>query len=227
MSSLDTLESKREASLAILAEVLERIENGIVAVAWTGGKDSTVALRLWMELMRERGGGMPVALSIDTGLKFPETIAFRQAMAQEWGVRVIEVGPEPRASAPVSEDRMECCRRLKIEPLCKAIVEHDIGALITGIRRDEHPSRMDRTVFEQRSNPEYLQVSPLLDWTEMDIWSYIAGRDLPYCQLYDRGYRSLGCVPCTVLSGSDLDERSGRDEQKERCLTALHHLGYF
>ena len=168
-----------------------------------------------------------MALSIDTGLKFPETIAFRRAMAQAWGVDVIETGPVPKACAPVSEDRMECCRLLKIEPLRKAIAENGIGVLVNGVRRDEHPSRKDRAAFEQRSNPDYLQVSPLLDWTEMDIWSYIAGRGLPYCPLYDRGYRSLGCVPCTVPAGLGSDERSGRDERKESCLSTLHDLGYF
>ncbi len=227
MSSLQTLEAKREFSLATLAEALERVGNGVAAVAWTGGKDSTVALRLWMEILRERGAEKPVALSIDTGLKFPETISFRKAMAREWGVRVIEAGPAFRAAAPVSEDRLECCRLLKIEPLRAAIAENGISVLITGIRRDEHPSRGDREAFEKRCDPDYLQVSPLIEWTEMDIWSHIAGRGLPYCPLYDKGYRSLGCMPCTVLSGPGSDERAGRDDQKERCLSELHHLGYF
>lgn len=225
--SVESLESKRDASLAVLGDALERADNGLIAVAWTGGKDSTVALHLWMELLRQHSGVPPLALTIDTGLKFPEAMAFRQSMAKTWGVEVMEIGPEPRAGAPVSEDRMECCRLLKIEPLRKAIVQIGISVLITGIRRDEHPSRQDRLVFEQRSDPDYLQVSPLLDWTEMDIWSYIAGRGLPYCELYDLGYRSLGCMPCTILSGSSSGERSGRDERKESCLSTLHHLGYF
>ncbi|EGJ51265.1 phosphoadenosine phosphosulfate reductase family protein [Desulfocurvibacter africanus] len=222
-----SLEAKFEASLEILNEALERAGNGLIAVAWTGGKDSTVALNLWMEILHKRERGTPLALSIDTGLKFPETVAFRQAMAQAWQVEVIEVGPEPKAKAPISEDRVECCRLLKIEPLRKAIIERGISVLINGVRRDEHPSRKDRIAFEQRCDPDYLQVSPLLDWTEMDIWSYIAGRGLPYCQLYDLGYRSLGCVPCTVLAGPGSAERSGRDERKESCLSTLHDLGYF
>lgn len=227
MSSIYTLEDKLGFSMALLAEALERAGDGLSVVAWTGGKDSSVALRLWMELLRERDAGMPVALSIDTGLKFPEVISFRHAMAREWGVRVIEAGPEPRATAPVSEDRLECCRLLKIEPLRAAVAANGIKMLVTGIRRDEHPSRRDREAFESRRNPDYLQVSPLIEWTEMDIWSYIASRELPYCQLYDRGYRSLGCAPCTALPGPDRNERSGRDERKESCLTDLHHLGYF
>lgn len=225
--NIQSLEAKRDASLAVLGEALERAGNGLVAVAWTGGKDSTVALQLWMELLRQRGGMPPLALSIDTGLKFPETVAFRQSMAETWGVKVTEIGPEPKAVAPVCEDRLECCRQLKIEPLRRAIVEIGISVLITGIRRDEHPSRRERLAFEQRTDPDYLQVSPLLDWTEMDIWSYIAGRGLPYCGLYDLGYRSLGCVPCTVLPDPGSDERAGRDERKESCLSTLHHLGYF
>lgn len=227
MSDLHTLEAKLEFSRAILAEALDRAAGGLAAVAWTGGKDSTVALRLWMELLRERGAGAPVALSIDTGLKFPETISFRNAMALEWNIRIIEAGPKPRATAPVSEDRIECCRQLKIEPLRAAVAENGISVLITGIRRDEHPSRKEREAFERRHGPDYLQVSPLIEWTEMDIWSHIAGLGLPYCPLYDQGYRSLGCMPCTVLSGPGSDERSGRDDRKERCLSELHHLGYF
>lgn len=223
----DTLEAKLEASRAVLGQALAYAGNGTPAVAWTGGKDSSVALWLWLEILRERGQGPAIALCIDTGLKFPETIQFRQAMAEKWGVRVIEAGPAPKARAPVSADRLECCRRLKVEPLRKAIVENNISVLVTGIRRDEHASRQDRVALEQRAAPDYLQVSPLLDWTEMDIWSFIASRGLPYCQLYDQGYRSLGCMPCTVLPETGLDERTGRDRQKERCLAELHQLGYF
>ena len=76
-----------------------------------------------------------------------------------------------------------------------------------------------------------LEVNPILDWTEMDVWSHIAEAGLPYCSLYGQGYRSLGCMPCTVLptggTGAGEDERAGRDPDKEAQLGLLRDLGYF
>jgi phosphoadenosine phosphosulfate reductase len=70
-------------------------------------------------------------------------------------------------------------------------------------------------------------VNPILDWTELNIWAFITGENLPYCELYHEGYRSLGCVPCTRPASADADERAGRDPEKERQLEILKGLGYF
>ncbi len=203
------------------------------AVAWTGGKDSTVLLHLWKlylaELPEERRPEL-VALNIDTGCKFPEVIAFRDRLIEEWGLRCIVVRPEVALEGyPLAVDVTACCAALKIAPLARALAEHEVGVLFCGLRRDEHPGRAERKWLEEREQPHHWQCNPLLDWTELDVWAWIMDQGLPYCELYDQGYRSLGCRPCTAAPGSESGqgERGGRDQRKEAQLDALRSLGYF
>ena len=250
------LADKLARSRAVLAAVRQAFAPAQTAVAYTGGKDSGVALHLWREALAAAGSGSgydsgqlradsPLrAISIDTGCKFPQVTAFRDRLCTDWNVALTIARPRfgllgaDLAAYPVAVDKVSCCRDLKIAPLCQALADTDTQALLTGIRRDEHPSRQARQYAELRlaitdggdggpTCPEHWQVNPLLDWTELDIWAFITGEGLPYCELYHEGYRSLGCVPCTRPAGSDDSERAGRDPDKERQLETLKSLGYF
>jgi phosphoadenosine phosphosulfate reductase len=203
------------------------------ACAFTGGKDSTVALRLWLDALAGRDEtGAPLALSVDTGLKFPQVTAFRDRLCADWSVALTLARPQVDLAAyPVARDHVSCCRDLKIRPLGNALRETGVGLLITGLRRDEHPSRALRPYFEHREEtedmPAHWQANPVLDFTEMDVWAFLTGGGLPYCELYHEGYRSLGCMPCTRKAGAEGDERAGRAGEKERQLDVLKGLGYF
>jgi len=247
------LADKLARSRAVLAAVLADFAPARVAVAYTGGKDSGVALFLWREALSRAAAGPlkastavnainPLkAINIDTGCKFPQVLALRDRLCTDWGVALTIARPRPGLSGaglaayPVAQDKVSCCRDLKILPLCRALADTATQALLTGIRRDEHPSRAGRqyaefraaTVSAEGTCPEHWQVNPILDWTEMDIWALITGEGLPYCELYHEGYRSLGCVPCTKPAGADSDERAGRDPDKERQMETLKSLGYF
>ena len=245
------LTDKLARSSEVLAAVLADLAPARVAVAYTGGKDSGVALYLWKEALSRAAADPPQAssaanarsalnaISIDTGCKFPQVMALRDRICADWNVALTIARPRlPGADLstyPVAQDKVSCCRDLKILPLCRALAETATQALLTGIRRDEHPSRLARpyaelraaTVSAEGTCPEHWQVNPILDWTEMDIWALITGEGLPYCELYLEGYRSLGCVPCTKPAGSDADERAGRAPDKERQLETLKSLGYF
>ena len=222
-------------SRALLDAVLTRVDPARVAVAYTGGKDSGVVLHLWREALgRSAPGSLSAlqAISVDTGLKFPQVTAFRDRLCAEWGVALSIARPQVDLNAyPIAQDKVSCCRDLKILPLAAAIRETRALVLLAGLRRDEHPSRKERPYAELRPAtpdcPEHWQVNPILDWTEMDIWACITGEALPYCDLYHEGYRSLGCMPCTRPVGADADERAGRDPDKERQLEILKGLGYF
>jgi phosphoadenosine phosphosulfate reductase len=124
-------------------------------------------------------------------------------------------------------DKVACCRKLKIEPLQRAIRDLGVAVLLTGVRADEHTNRADRKWREERTEPAHTLAHPLLHWTEMDIWAFAMDQGLPYCELYDQGYRSLGCAPCTAKGDAFGQERAGRDQDKESRMAMLHSLGYF
>ncbi len=226
------LDMKVSHSAGLMSGMLEMYPPERIAVAWTGGKDSTVVLALWREVLKSKGKEaslvlVPQALSIDTGVKFSEVMSFRDRLAVKWGVDVKVIRPDVDITAyPVAEDHVKCCGDLKIKPLQKAIEEFEIDLLISGIRRDEHPSRAGRRYMEVRDEPDHTLLNPILEWTEMDIWSFITMYQIPHCELYDQGYRSLGCKPCTVLGGAG-NEREGRSAEKEKNLELLTSLGYF
>jgi phosphoadenosine phosphosulfate reductase len=221
-----TLEEKVRRAKDLLEETALEFGPESVAVAWTGGKDSTVLLHLWRQVMKAMGLTRVRALNLDTGVKFVEVMAFRDQMALSWDIDLTIARPAVDMDTfPVAQDKVACCAALKVEPLARAVNEMGVEALLTGIRRDEHPDR-DRPHCERREKPDCLMVHPLLEFTEVDVWAYIMQEQLPYCSLYTEGYRSLGCVPCTrkVPDGS---ERAGRDPDKESRLDALRSLGYF
>jgi len=230
------LTDKLDRSRAVLEAVLASTRPDCAAVAYTGGKDSGLALFLWREVLARARTGPLQAISIDTGCKFPQVNAFRDQLCMDWGVSLAIVRSGVDLSTyPVAQDKLACCRALKIEPLAAALRETGTTALLTGIRRDEHPSRAGRPYAElrpgpgERANacPPHWQIHPVLDWTEMDVWAFLTGQGLPYCELYHEGYRSLGCMPCTRTAAEDEHERAGRDPDKERQLEILKGLGYF
>lgn len=219
-----TLVEKTALAKDRMREVLERFGLG-TTVGWTGGKDSTVVLALWREVLREGAPGAPLtALNLDTGCKFPEVLAFRDQLARKWGVDVHIVRPAVELNRyPLAVDPVACCGDLKIRPLNAAIARLAIPALLTGVRADENPDRADRPWLEDHG--DHVRALPILEWTELDIWTFMVRENIPWCSLYDHGYRSLGCVPCTSRSGHG--ERSGRDSRKEERMGQLRSLGYF
>ena len=225
-----TLDEKIDLALSRIEELFREFGSGRVAVAWTGGKDSTVVLdlvRRHVAVEPELQGAVVRALNLDTGVKFPEVLAFRDQMAKEWGVALRVIAPDVAIEDyPVAGDPVTCCRELKIEPLKRAVAGLEIRALLSGVRADEHPDRAGRPWREERCDPDHVLAHPILEWSEMDVWSYHMQQGLPYCSLYDQGYRSLGCVPCTELPAGQ-EERSGRSRAKERSMEQLRSLGYF
>lgn len=225
-AAMATLESKIETTEALLLGLLKH-DPASIRVAWTGGKDSTVVLFLWKTVLEHHDLGPARAISLDTGCKFPEVMAFRDCMAGEWGVDLLVARPEvDLATYPLAVDKVACCLDLKVKPLQKAIGATETAFLLTGLRRDEHPDRAARRDLEPRHTPPHTMVNPILDWTETDIWAFHTMFDLAHCELYDRGYRSLGCRPCTE-KGNGVSERSGRSGEKEKNMAVLTSLGYF
>ena len=222
---LQSLEDKVKKSQAVLKEALERF-SGHIALAWTGGKDSTTTLHLLRELC---GGQVPIpVLNIDTSVKFKEIYEFRDRVAADWGLNlVIERNEEALKEIEIAADKGECCFRLKAEVIARSIVKYGWQALIVGMRWDEHPDRAQDEYFVQMETPPHYRVQPILHFSELDIWSYIKSRNVPFCSLYQRGFRSLGCEPCTKMGVPGKAERAGRDQNKEEIMKRLRAMGYF
>lgn len=209
----------------VLEEALHRFGNKI-AVAWTGGKDSTTTLHLIRSLC---GGRVPIpVLNIDTGAKFKEIYEFRDQLAREWQLNlIIERNEEAMQTIEIAKNKEECCLLLKARVIANSLEKYGWEALITGMRWDEQPERVQEEYFSPRENPPHVRVHPILPFNEGDIWNYIQDHQIPYCVLYRRGYRSLGCEPCTNLGLPAGAERAGRAQGKEEIMGRLRSLGYF
>jgi phosphoadenosine phosphosulfate reductase len=145
-------------------------------------------------------------VTIDTGVLFPETLSTWRAFEERFGVR-IEV-EEARGEWSAEN----CCGEAKVAALERALEGSD--AWITGIRREQSPSRADAEPIEFDERRGIWKFNPLVEWTEQDLWRRIHERDLPYHPLHDQGYASIGCAPCT-RPGSGRDGRWAGSEKTE------------
>jgi phosphoadenosine phosphosulfate reductase len=148
--------------------------------------------------------------TIDTGVLFPETLTAWKAFEDRFGVQV-EVLDARSPDEPWTAER--CCGAAKVDALERAL--SDVDAWITGIRREQAPTRAAAPKLERDERRGIWKLNPLADWTEKDVWRYIFKHDLPYHPLHDQGYASIGCAPCTRPGGG----REGRwaGEDKTEC----------
>jgi phosphoadenosine phosphosulfate reductase len=129
-------------------------------------------------------------VTIDTGVLFPETLSTWRAFEERFGIHVdVEEAYGPWSTA-------NCCGEAKVAALERALAGAD--AWITGIRREQAPTRASAQPVEWDSKRGIWKYNPLVDWTEKDVWRRIHERDLPYHPLHDQGYDSIGCAPCTA-----------------------------
>jgi phosphoadenosine phosphosulfate reductase len=170
-----------------------------------------------LDLLRKRLPEIPV-LFLDTGYHFPETYAYRDRMATKWNLNVRNLAAKQSVSQQESAfgilnrtDPGRCCHLRKVEPLFEGLQEFDIW--FTGLRREQSPTRASLKVLEHHQLPTgktLLKTSPLAAWTWGQVWKYTAENKIDYLPLYDAGYRSIGCEPCTAIPAAGADPRSGR-----------------
>jgi phosphoadenosine phosphosulfate reductase len=164
---------------------------------------------------------------LDTGYHFWETHMFRERLSSHWHLNVLDLYRDTRwdefarqhiRSLPV-EDPNLCCYIHKVQPMQKAL--KDMKAWITGIRRDQTALRAQAKILELQDDG-LLKINPLLNWTKEDIKRYSQEHRLPAHPLLQRGYRSIGCSPCTIAIGLNDDERAGRWSGREKAECGLH-----
>ena len=150
---------------------------------------------------------------IDTGVLFPETLQTWKTFEERFGIRV-EVIDARSPQEPWTLQR--CCSEAKVEALGRALA--GVDAWITGIRREQTPTREAAPKFERDERRGIWKVNPLADWTEKDVWRYISAHGLPYHPLHDRGYSSIGCAPCTAPG----EGRDGRWAGQDKTECGIH-----
>jgi phosphoadenosine phosphosulfate reductase len=168
-------------------------------------------------LLRGRIPGLPV-LFLDTGYHFPETYEFRDRIARQWSLNLINL--LPAQTVPEQESAFgilyrteptQCCQLRKVEPLMRALEPFDVW--FTGLRRDQSPTRKNLKKVELHRLPtgkSLWKVSLLADWNWEQVWQYVNANEIPHLPQYDEGYLSIGCQPCTALPSDPNNPRSGR-----------------
>jgi phosphoadenosine phosphosulfate reductase len=203
----------------VLAWAAERFAGRIVLTcSWQ--MQSSVLLE-----MLDRIGAPVRVVELDTGLLFPETYETRDRLIERYGLEVERV--EPRQSVAEQEisegselwqrDPDRCCGLRKVAPLRRALAGMD--AWITGIRRAQSPGRLTARKVDLDESRGVVKIQPLVDWSHEDVMGYIYAHDVPYNPLHDRGFPSIGCVPCTRAVRDGEDSRAGRwaDTGKTEC----------
>lgn len=170
-----------------------------------------------LDLLRRRVPDIPV-LFLDTGYHFAQTYAYRDQMTASWNLNLRNLTAKRSVAEQEAEfgvlnrtDPGKCCQLRKVEPLFAALQDYDVW--FTGLRREQSPTRKNLKIVEQHALPigkVLLKVSPLAAWTWGDVWKYTADNKIPFLPLYDVGYRSIGCEPCTAIPREGADPRSGR-----------------
>jgi phosphoadenosine phosphosulfate reductase len=167
------------------------------------------------ELLRIGDGKTPVRIAtIDTGVLFPETLQTWRAFEERFGI-AIEVHDASNPSAPWSGPE-HCCSVAKVAALERALQSAE--GWITGIRREQGPTRADTELIEVDTTRGLHKYNPLAQWTEKDLWARIFERELPYNPLHDQGYASIGCAPCTQPG----EGREGRWAGTEKTECGIH-----
>jgi phosphoadenosine phosphosulfate reductase len=185
-------------------------------------KQSSVLVHMVAEL------GLDVDIvELDTHLFFKESYETRERLVERYGLNlivpdVITIAEQHGREGPnlweTNPDR--CCHIRKVEPLIQVLEPYE--AWVSGIRREQSPSRAGAGKVERSDRYGVWKVQPLADWSEQDVWRYIVGNDIPYNPLHDVGYRSIGCIPCTRPTRPDEEERAGRWAGSDKLECGIH-----
>jgi phosphoadenosine phosphosulfate reductase len=178
--------------------------------------------------MTSRLEANPEVFYLDTGFLFPETHRLRDVAAERYGVDPIAYNPllTPEEQAAEhgdtlwSRDADACCAIRKVEPNRRAL--QGKLAWITGLRRDQASTRKDVRVVSWDAKFGLVKINPLANWSQDEVWTYIAVNEVPYNELHDRGFPSIGCTNCTKAVAAGEDPRSGRWSGSAKVECGIH-----
>jgi phosphoadenosine phosphosulfate reductase len=178
--------------------------------------------------------GLPLPIfTLDTGLLFPETLELKRRLENFFEVKIEPLNPEQTPEEQAKEHGPElwnrapdlCCTMRKVLPLQKKL--ETLAVWITGLRRQQSDTRQRTQIlelyhFDVLRDRNILKLNPMADWTREAVWEYIKANKIPYNPLHDRGYRSIGCQPCTRAVGEGDNERAGRWTGFDKSECGIH-----
>jgi phosphoadenosine phosphosulfate reductase len=195
--------------------VAAEVESAAAPCVTSSFQAECVVLVHMLQQVRPR---IPV-LFLDTVHHFPQTLAYRDEIASKWGLNLITLRAAEPAPGLWQQDLKACCGKHKVQPLFGALEHHDTW--FTGLRRDQSPTRAMLEPIESFTLPTgkaLRKISPLAHWRTKDVWTYAKAHQIPLLPLYELGYTSIGCEPCTSLPLDPSNDRSGRwGGQKLEC----------
>ena len=205
------LTNKTEQAERLIHELLSRGEPSCVTSSF---QTECIAL---VHMINRQMPDIPV-LFLDTGYHFPETYAYRDEMTERFRLNLVNL--LPKVTVPEQESRFgilyqsapdRCCGFRKVEPLFEGLDPYRVW--FTGLRRDQSPTRRglkEVDHFRLPSGKALTKVSPLTAWTNAEVWAYLKANRIPVLPLYNLGYTSIGCRPCTQPPADPDNPRSGR-----------------
>ncbi len=199
----------------ILKQVFERLPSALISFS---GAEDVLLIELASKL------SLPLQVfTLDTGRLHPQTYRFIERVRSHYDMPIEMLSPNSERLEKLIKSKglysfyedghEECCEIRKVAPLRRKL--NGVDAWITGQRRDQSPSRAEVPIieldsqFSTESHP-VIKVNPLADWSSTEVWNYIRMFDIPYNELHDSGYVSIGCEPCTKPIGPNQHEREGR-----------------
>jgi phosphoadenosine phosphosulfate reductase len=215
------LEEKTAAARSLVNDQIAAAFQGETCVTSSFQAEDMVVVHM----VRQAIGNVPV-IFLDTGYHFAETYVYRDRLAEEWNLNLVNVLPSLTVAEQESQfgilnqtapDR--CCALRKVGPLFASLEPYRLW--FTGLRREQAKTRANLQAVDTFTLPsgKHLQkVSPLADWSTRDVWLYAEQHAIPLLPLYEKGYTSIGCEPCTSLPFDPDDPRSGRwGGRKQEC----------
>ncbi len=214
---------------ALLGHVIGCEYPGEIALVSSFGADAAVLLHMVSRIDR----AVPV-LFLETGMLFPETLAYQQELAARFGLSDVRlIRPDAQDVEMLDpggdlhgENPDGCCHIRKTLPLRRALAR--FSAAITGRKRHQAATRADLPLFEvetARGAAPRLKVNPLARWSAEEVRDYFQRHDLPRHPLIARGYPSIGCAPCTTPVAEGEDPRAGRWRGRDKTECGIHFDG--
>lgn len=214
------LESKSPQE--VLVKAVENYAAGLVLASSFGAEDVVL-----IDMLHKLAPTIPV-FYLDTNKHFTETYVTRDKLQERYGTTFIQVLPQMTLAEQAKAHGGKlwetqpnlCCQIRKVEPLQRVLAGYQ--AWITGIRREQSPTRADAKKVEWDEKFNLIKFNPLADWTDGQVWEYIHAHDVPYNPLHDNNYPSIGCSVCTKQVMPGQDPRAGRWAGFEKTECGLH-----